>query len=99
MVRETKVTEPASTYPRPQKIIRRKDLPQYVGLHRSVIIEMIQAGTFPPGIRLTPSAKHSGALGWLESTIHQWQQERARAVEEEMRLKNRKLKKTWFDKI
>jgi hypothetical protein len=47
MVRETKVTEPASTYPRPQKIIRRKDLPQYVGLHRSVIIEMIQAGTFP----------------------------------------------------
>jgi prophage regulatory protein len=55
----------------PDKIVRLKDLPHYVGLRRTQIEEMIQRGEFPKPIKLGPRAK-----GWLASEIAQWQHER-----------------------
>ncbi len=55
-------------------IIRRKAVEARTGLSRSTIYQRIKAGTFPPPISL--GAK---AVGWLQSDIEDWINERVHA--------------------
>jgi prophage regulatory protein len=55
------------------RIIRERDLPQYVGLRRTQIAQLIAAGEFPRPIRLSDTGR---AKGWLEHEVALWQQSR-----------------------
>jgi prophage regulatory protein len=55
------------------KIIRLRELPDYVGLKRSQIDALIIKGEFPRPIKLSDGGR---AKGWLEHEIIAWQQER-----------------------
>lgn len=55
----------------PNRILRRKDLPGYVGLQRTAIDDAIRAGRFPAPIKVGVRA-----VGWIESEIVEWQQNR-----------------------
>jgi prophage regulatory protein len=55
------------------RIIRKKDLPTYVGLARTQIELLISRGEFPKPIPLSDSGR---AIGWIESELWAWQQER-----------------------
>ena len=54
------------------RIIRR-DLPNYCGLQRTQIDELIKRGEFPKPIPLSDSGR---SIGWIESEIYHWQQQR-----------------------
>jgi predicted DNA-binding transcriptional regulator AlpA len=54
-------------------VIRRRDLPNYVGLQRTQIDELISRGEFPPPIKLSDSGR---TLAWLEHEVLKWQQHR-----------------------
>lgn len=58
------------------RIVRRRDLPARTGLGESTIYELIGAGQFPKPIPLT-----SKTVGWLESEVEEWLQERIAARE------------------
>src|SRR5205809_6366620 len=58
--------------PHLERIIRRRDLPAYVGLRSTQIDILRKAGKFPQGFALSERA-----VGWLESDIIAWQQARA----------------------
>lgn len=60
--------EPPVTQQLPDKIIRLRDLPSYVGLRRTQIDTLISRGLFPQPIRLSTRAK-----GWLARDIAKWQ--------------------------
>jgi prophage regulatory protein len=51
-----------------QRIIRKKDLPDYVGLKRTAIDDAIKRGDFPKPIQLGPRA-----VGWTEEDLLRWQ--------------------------
>jgi prophage regulatory protein len=55
------------------RILRKHELPTVVGVSRTAIEEMIEAGEFPKPIRIND---HGRILGWLESEIIDWQQKR-----------------------
>jgi prophage regulatory protein len=59
-----------------QRIVRKKDLPQYVGLKRTAIDDLIKAGTFPKPIKLSERAR-----GWTQESLISWQQQRIAASE------------------
>ena len=59
--------------PRLHRIIRKSDLPAFVGLHRTAIQELINAGEFPSSVPLNDSGR---SVGWLEHELIAWQQER-----------------------
>jgi prophage regulatory protein len=59
-----------------QRIIRLRELPDYVGLKRTQIDELIQRGEFPKPIPLSDTGR---AKGWLESEILVWQAHRLAA--------------------
>ena len=67
-----KQTEPN----RLNRMYRLRDLPQFVGLQRTVIAEMIKAGEFPRPIKLNESGC---AVAWLESDLIAWQNARIAA--------------------
>jgi prophage regulatory protein len=54
-----------------QRIIRKRDLPDFVGLKRTQIEALIERGEFPQPIKLSERA-----VGWLASEIAEWQQRR-----------------------
>jgi prophage regulatory protein len=56
-----------------QKIIRERDLPQFVGLHRTQIAQLIADGEFPAPIKLSDSGR---SKGWLEADLIVWQRNR-----------------------
>ena len=56
-----------------QRIIRERDLPQYVGLRRTQIAVLIAAGEFPAPIKLVNSGR---AKGLLEADLLVWQRDR-----------------------
>ncbi|MGB6078635.1 MAG: AlpA family phage regulatory protein [Xanthobacteraceae bacterium] len=58
---------------RPVRLIRKKDLPAYCGVQRTVLETMIANGEFPRPIKLNDSGR---AIAWLESEIAMWQQQR-----------------------
>jgi prophage regulatory protein len=55
------------------RIIRKKDLPSFVGLQRTQIELLIERGEFPKPVPLSDSGR---AIGWLESEVWHWQQQR-----------------------
>ena len=59
--------------PRTFRIIRRHDLPKYVGLQRTQITELIKAGQFPKPISLSD---HGRSVGWVEDEVIAWQRQR-----------------------
>ena len=54
--------------PRLIRIIRLADLPDYCGLKRTQIQQLVSEGRFPAPVRL--SARR---MGWLESEVASWQ--------------------------
>jgi prophage regulatory protein len=58
------------------RIYRLQELTKFVGLRRTQIAEMIKAGTFPKPIPLSESGR---AVGWLETELVAWQQNRMAA--------------------
>jgi prophage regulatory protein len=54
-------------------IIRKPELPHFVGLRSSVIADMIARGLFPRPVKLNPNGR---AVGWLSSEIAAWQKSR-----------------------
>jgi prophage regulatory protein len=52
------------------KIVRLDELPQYCGLRRSQIAQLIADGKFPRPVKLSARRK-----GWLETELIAWQQE------------------------
>jgi predicted DNA-binding transcriptional regulator AlpA len=55
------------------RIIRRRDLPQFVGLQRTQIDALIASGQFPRPIPLSDSGR---AVGWLSDEVAAWQRDR-----------------------
>lgn len=58
-----------------ERILRRREVEQRVGLSRSTIYYRIQNGEFPAPVRLGPRA-----VGWYESAIEKWIQDRTEAA-------------------
>jgi predicted DNA-binding transcriptional regulator AlpA len=71
MARRPNNPEPA---PRLERILRRHQLPAYVGLRATQIDILRKLGKFPRGFNISERA-----VGWFESDIIAWQQARARA--------------------
>ena len=59
-----------------ESILRWPDVKGRVGLCRSRIYQLIEAGKFPKQIKLSERA-----IGWLESEINQWIEERIKVRE------------------
>jgi predicted DNA-binding transcriptional regulator AlpA len=55
------------------RMFRIRDLPQFVGLRRTQIGELIKAGEFPEPIPLSDSGR---AVAWLEADLISWQSAR-----------------------
>jgi prophage regulatory protein len=58
------------------RIIRKKNLPDFVGLQRTQIEGLIAAGEFPRPIPLSDTGR---AVGWLEHEVQAWQAARIAA--------------------
>ena len=54
-----------------ERILRRPEVEHLTGQSRSSIYQKISEGTFPEPVKLGERA-----VGWPESAIHQWIQER-----------------------
>ena len=52
------------------RLIRPRDLPDYVGLRRTQITELVKTGEFPRPISLSDGGR---AVAWLEAEIVAWQ--------------------------
>jgi predicted DNA-binding transcriptional regulator AlpA len=50
----------------PEEIVRRKELPRYLGLKKTQIDKLIEAGILPPGVPLNETGR---AIGWFKSTL------------------------------
>ena len=57
--------------PRLNRIIRRHQLPQFTGLGRSKIAELIEAGNFAKPVTLVEGGR---AVGFFEDDLIAWQQ-------------------------
>lgn len=55
------------------RMYRLKELPQFVGLRRTQIAELIRAGKFPKPIQLSDTGR---AIAWLEADLIAWQHAR-----------------------
>jgi prophage regulatory protein len=55
----------------PHKIVRRKQLQQYVGIRNTTLDTLIEKGEFPRPIPLG-----TRAVGWLLSEVTEWQRRR-----------------------
>lgn len=55
------------------RLIRPADLPQYVGLKRTQIQELIKAGEFPKPVSLSDTGR---AIAWVEAELVAWQSRR-----------------------
>ena len=53
------------------KVIRLRDLPNYVGLGRTQVEQLIAEGRFPRPVKLS-----TRRIAWLESEVIAWQQDR-----------------------
>ena len=58
------------------RMYRLRDLPQFVGLRRTQIAELIKAGEFPRPVPLSDGGR---AVAWLECDIVAWQNSRIAA--------------------
>ena len=55
------------------RLYRRYELPQFIGLRRTQIDELIAAGEFPKGVKISDRGR---TLAWFESDIAEWQKAR-----------------------
>jgi prophage regulatory protein len=55
------------------RIVRRRELPQFVGLQKTQIDELIKRGEFPKPISLSDNGR---AVGWVEDELAAWQRQR-----------------------
>jgi prophage regulatory protein len=62
--------------PRLNRMFRLRDLPEFVGLRRTQIGELIKAGEFPKPILLSETGR---AVAWLEADLIAWQNARIAA--------------------
>ena len=68
-----------------KKIIRLKRVIELTGLSRSTIYDRINPKSkrydtsFPKSIKLGTSHRSTGAVGWIESEIQEWIQQRIQA--------------------
>lgn len=60
----------------PGRILRKPAVLERVGLSASTLWRLERAGAFPKSVRLSPNA-----VGWRESDVNQWIDERAQASE------------------
>ena len=58
------------------RMFRLRDLPEFVGLRRTQINELIKAGNFPVPVPLSDSGR---AIAWLECDLVAWQNARIAA--------------------
>ena len=58
------------------RMFRLRDLPQFVGLRRTQIGELIKSGQFPKPVPLSDSGR---AVAWLEADLIAWQTARVSA--------------------
>ena len=58
------------------RMYRLRDLPQFVGLRRTQIGELIKAGEFPKPVPLSDNGR---AVAWLEHDLITWQTARISA--------------------
>jgi prophage regulatory protein len=58
------------------RLFRLSELPQFTGLRRTQIGELIKAGEFPKPIKLSESGR---AIAWLEADLITWQNSRIAA--------------------
>jgi prophage regulatory protein len=58
------------------RMYRLRDLPQFVGLRRTQIAELIKAGQFPRPVALSDTGR---AVAWLEQDLIAWQTTRIAA--------------------
>jgi prophage regulatory protein len=58
------------------RMFRLRDLPQFVGLRRTQIGELIKSGEFPKPVPLSDSGR---AVAWLEHDLIAWQNARIAA--------------------
>jgi prophage regulatory protein len=58
------------------RMYRLRELPQFVGLRRTQIGELIKAGEFPKPVSLSDSGR---AVAWLEADLIAWQNARIAA--------------------
>jgi predicted DNA-binding transcriptional regulator AlpA len=61
------------TEPRLNRVFRRSELKQYVGLGRTQVDELIKKGEFPPAVPLSDGGR---AVAWLETDLIAWQHSR-----------------------
>lgn len=55
------------------RMYRLRELPQFVGLRRTQITELIKIGAFPRPVPLSDSGR---AIAWLEADLISWQNAR-----------------------
>jgi prophage regulatory protein len=58
------------------RMYRLRDLPQFVGLRRTQIAELIKVGQFPRPVALSDTGR---AVAWLEHDLIAWQTTRIAA--------------------
>jgi prophage regulatory protein len=67
-----------------QKIYRLRELQNFTGIRRTVLLDMVKAGKFPKPVKLNDGGR---AIGWLEEELIAWQQKiagkAAKAAEQE----------------
>ena len=66
-------------FPSLHRLYRPRDLPEFVGLRRTQIAELIKAGKFPKPVPLSDGGR---AKAWLESELIDWQKDRIAARDE-----------------
>jgi predicted DNA-binding transcriptional regulator AlpA len=66
-------TKMADQQHRASFVVRKKDLPRFVGLNRTQIEQLIDRGEFPRGMKVSDSGR---ARIWTEEEIAEWQQSR-----------------------
>jgi prophage regulatory protein len=59
-----------------RRFLRRREVLEYIGLRSTALDEEIKAGSFPRPVPLTDKGR---AVGWLESDLIAWQDERIAA--------------------
>jgi prophage regulatory protein len=59
-----------------QRMYRKAELPQFVGLRRTQIEELIKVGQFPKPVQLSDGGR---AIAWLEADLLAWQNARIAA--------------------
>lgn len=59
--------QPTTTLPEPERLMKLREVKHIVSLATSSIYRMMDAGTFPRPVRLSP-----GCVRWRQSDLEKW---------------------------